>query len=110
MLSNWYALICVAPAGDDHPLPSGALGAYTYVAARSEGRDAFESLLRETAQARDLAITEIDWACPEELLNSEGRSVGHKMQWRSALGEAPVVWGSTLHWYDDEELADGDGL
>lgn len=100
-MRNWFALICVEPAGEKHPLPSGASGAYTYIAARSDSRHAFECLLREAAQARDLAISEIDWACPEELLESEGRLVGQKEQWVAALGESQVVWGSTLHWYDD---------
>lgn len=101
MLSAWYALICVEPAGEDHPLPSGASGAYTYIAARSDSRDGFESLLREAAQSRHLTITEIDWACPHELLASEGRSVGEKEQWIAALGESKVVWGSTLHWWGE---------
>jgi hypothetical protein len=99
MLSAWYAFICVEPAGEDHPLPSRASGAYTYIAARSDSRGGFECLLREAAQSRDLAITEIDWACPDELLVSEGRSVGEKEQWVAALEETQVVWGSTFHWW-----------
>lgn len=100
-LSIWYALVCVEPVGDGHPLPPEASGAYTHVAAHSASRDDFEHLVRVAAGERGLRVVEFDWACPEERLTAEGRTTSHDDQWALVLRDAPVAWEATLHWWTD---------